>query len=56
MSTTRLLKVLVGVPVRSYSEWANPLFLKDSYRKQCVIDDEVALLDVLDTAGQEEYG
>ena len=32
------------------------LFLPaDSYRKQCVIDDEVALLDVLDTAGQEEY-
>jgi GTPase KRas protein len=28
----------------------------DSYRKQCVIDEEVALLDVLDTAGQEEYG
>lgn len=28
---------------------------QDSYRKQCVIDDEVALLDVLDTAGQEEY-
>jgi len=27
----------------------------DSYRKECVIDDEVALLDVLDTAGQEEY-
>jgi GTPase KRas len=30
-------------------------FVPDSYRKQCVIDDEVALLDVLDTAGQEEY-
>lgn len=29
--------------------------VQDSYRKQCVIDDEVALLDVLDTAGQEEY-
>lgn len=29
--------------------------LPDSYRKQCVIDEEVALLDVLDTAGQEEY-
>ncbi|CAI7664579.1 hypothetical protein N7541_009719 [Penicillium brevicompactum] len=29
--------------------------IEDSYRKQCVIDDEVALLDVLDTAGQEEY-
>lgn len=29
--------------------------IEDSYRKQCVIDDETALLDVLDTAGQEEY-
>jgi GTPase KRas protein len=29
--------------------------IEDSYRKQCHIDDEVALLDVLDTAGQEEY-
>ncbi|KAI9894616.1 MAG: Ras GTPase [Vezdaea aestivalis] len=29
--------------------------IEDSYRKQCMIDDEVALLDVLDTAGQEEY-
>ncbi|CAG8501370.1 817_t:CDS:2 [Diversispora eburnea] len=26
--------------------------IEDSYRKQCVIDDEVALLDVLDTAGE----
>lgn len=31
--------------------WSNA----DSYRKQCNIDGEVALLDVLDTAGQEEY-
>ena len=29
--------------------------IEDSYRKQCVIDNEVAILDVLDTAGQEEY-
>ncbi|GAN00794.1 RAS protein [Mucor ambiguus] len=29
--------------------------IEDSYRKQCVIDAETALLDVLDTAGQEEY-
>ncbi|KAI9313373.1 ras-like protein 3 [Dichotomocladium elegans] len=29
--------------------------IEDSYRKQTVIDDETALLDVLDTAGQEEY-
>jgi len=32
------------------------LAAEDSYRKQCIIDEEVALLDVLDTAGQEEYG
>jgi len=30
--------------------------IEDSYRKQVTIGDEVALLDVLDTAGQEEYG
>lgn len=29
--------------------------IEDSYRKQCVIDGSVALLDILDTAGQEEY-
>ncbi|KAI9321484.1 ras-like protein 1 [Dichotomocladium elegans] len=29
--------------------------IEDSYRKQSVIDNETALLDVLDTAGQEEY-
>ena len=29
--------------------------IEDSYRKQVVIDDEVCHLDILDTAGQEEY-
>lgn len=29
--------------------------IEDSYRKQCHIDGESVLLDVLDTAGQEEY-
>jgi GTPase KRas protein len=29
--------------------------IEGSYRKQCVIDEEIALLDVLDTAGQEGY-
>jgi len=29
--------------------------IEDSYTKQCVIDDEVARLDILDTAGQEEF-
>jgi len=28
--------------------------IEDSYRKQMVIDDEACLLDILDTAGQEE--
>ncbi|XP_068247281.1 ras-like protein 2 [Palaemon carinicauda] len=29
--------------------------IEDSYTKQCVIDDVVAKLDILDTAGQEEF-
>ncbi|OAJ36322.1 hypothetical protein BDEG_20508 [Batrachochytrium dendrobatidis JEL423] len=34
--------------------WYDPT-IEDSYRKQTVVDGEVAMLDVLDTAGQEEY-
>lgn len=29
--------------------------IEDSYTKQCIIDDVVARLDILDTAGQEEF-
>lgn len=29
--------------------------IEDSYRKQCIVDNEQVMLDVLDTAGQEEY-
>ncbi|XP_065910566.1 ras-like protein RAS2 [Dysidea avara] len=29
--------------------------IEDTYTKQCVVDGEVALLDILDTAGQEEF-
>merc|ERR1712137_555467 len=29
--------------------------IEDSYRKQVSIDEEICLLDILDTAGQEEY-
>ena len=29
--------------------------IEDSYRKQVEIDDEVVFLDILDTAGQEEF-
>lgn len=62
MSTTQQLKV--GTKISSISFYCllfsffvttNAYSPLDSYRKQCVIDDEVALLDVLDTAGQEEY-
>merc|ERR1712130_381341 len=29
--------------------------IEDSHRKQVSVDDEVTMLDILDTAGQEEY-
>lgn len=29
--------------------------IEDSYRKQCSVDNELVMLDILDTAGQEEY-
>ena len=29
--------------------------IEDSYRKQAVIDGETCVLDILDTAGQEDY-
>ncbi|KAG2215154.1 hypothetical protein INT46_006540 [Mucor plumbeus] len=29
--------------------------IEDSYRKQCLVDSECVMLDILDTAGQEEY-
>jgi len=29
--------------------------IEDSYRKHCVIDNEFALLDILDTAGQDDF-
>lgn len=29
--------------------------IEDSYRKQAVIDNTIALLDILDTAGQDEF-
>lgn len=29
--------------------------IEDSYRKQCTVDNEQVVLDILDTAGQEEY-
>lgn len=53
MNTTLQLKV--GFHQHSdYTLQLTPDFI-DSYRKQCLIDSECAMLDILDTAGQEEY-
>ena len=41
-------------PVRARGHRYDPT-IEDSYRKQVTIDDETCLLDILDTAGQEEY-
>lgn len=35
--------------------WHKPALTLGSYRKQVTIDGEICLLDILDTAGQEEY-
>ncbi|TIA87041.1 hypothetical protein E3P99_03440 [Wallemia hederae] len=40
--------------MNSFVETYDPT-IEDSYRKQVVLDDSPALLEVLDTAGQEEY-
>ncbi|KAJ2614983.1 Ras GTPase [Coemansia sp. RSA 1365] len=29
--------------------------IEDSYRKKCTVDDDTCVLEILDTAGQEEY-
>lgn len=57
-----ILRLPLGLPPTPLNQFptyhphtTNSSGFLDSYRKQCVIDDEVALLDVLDTAGQEEY-
>lgn len=41
--------------MRHFTETYDPT-LEDSYRRQCVIDGIPSHLEILDTAGQEEYG
>lgn len=43
-----------GPTLTSFIDEYDPT-IEDSYRKQVVIDGETCLLDILDTAGQEEY-
>lgn len=52
-----LLLNWVCVPFKRCTVITQTVFLpsQDSYRKQVVIDGETCLLDILDTAGQEEY-
>ena len=45
---------LVKNKMLHWQNHVNAVF-QDSYRKQVVIDGETCLLDILDTAGQEEY-
>ena len=46
--------VSLRIVVYSFVDEYDPT-IEDSYRKQVVIDGETCLLDILDTAGQEEY-
>jgi GTPase KRas protein len=41
--------------VRSYFIKAYDPTIEDSYRKQCTVDGRESLLDILDTAGQDDY-
>ncbi|XP_009287068.2 PREDICTED: ras-related protein R-Ras2 [Aptenodytes forsteri] len=51
LSYTNLLYFLQSYFVTDYDPT-----IEDSYTKQCVIDERAARLDILDTAGQEEFG
>ena len=48
--TALTIQFVVGHFVEEYDPT-----IEDAYKRQCVVDKEVALLDVLDTAGQDEY-
>ncbi|CAF3764811.1 unnamed protein product [Rotaria magnacalcarata] len=50
MPTARPIPALCQIFIDEYDPT-----IEDSYRKQAVVDGETCLLDILDTAGQEEY-
>ncbi|KAJ4396588.1 RAS2 protein [Gnomoniopsis smithogilvyi] len=45
----------INLTMHHFTETYDPT-LEDSYRRQCVIDGIPSHLEILDTAGQEEYG
>ncbi|KAH8649663.1 small GTPase superfamily [Tricladium varicosporioides] len=46
--------VIIQFVIGSYVDGYLPTF-KDAYRKQFVVDNNVCLLDILDTVGEKEY-
>ena len=50
----KLTHYFLSFLIRSFIDEYDPT-IEDSYRKQVVVDGETCLLDILDTAGQEEY-
>lgn len=52
VQSSRVIYLIVDIS--SFIDEYDPT-IEDSYRKQVVVDGETCLLDILDTAGQEEY-
>nr|CAD7257894.1 unnamed protein product [Timema shepardi] len=50
-----ICRLLKRLSIHSYFVTDYDPTIEDSYTKQCVIDDVPAKLDILDTAGQEEF-
>ncbi|QGI65352.1 hypothetical protein CEK27_009323 [Fusarium fujikuroi] len=56
------LSIVQIIPAKDIKQFVKPYFhddfdpsKQDTYRRSCVIDNEVAEIDVIDTTGQEEY-
>ncbi|CVL13456.1 hypothetical protein FPRO06_07790 [Fusarium proliferatum] len=56
------LSIVQIIPAKDIKQFVKPYFYddfdpskQDTYRRSCVIDNEVAEIDVIDTTGQEEY-
>ncbi|KAF9520530.1 hypothetical protein BS47DRAFT_1370366 [Hydnum rufescens UP504] len=48
------LAVQLTPPINCLTETYDPT-IEDSYRKQIVVDEQMCFIEVIDTAGQEEY-